>query len=98
MPEVDFLVILHNPLYDFFEGVKIMSTVLLDHEKLTMAMEESDLTQEELAEEFGITDRHLRYLKGKDTNVSASLLYRMSQIFRRPMESLLTVREDDAEK
>ena len=75
-----------------------MSTALLEHEKLIKAIEAIKLTQEELAEEIGITDRHLRYLKGKDTNVSASLLYRMSQIFRRPMESLLTFREDNAEK
>ena len=75
-----------------------MSTALLDHEKLTMAMEESVFNEVELAEDFSITDRDLRYLIVKDTNVSASLLYRMSQIFRRPMESLLTFREDNAEK
>lgn len=75
-----------------------MSTALLDHEKLTKAMEESDLTQEELAEELGITDRHLRNLKEKDTDVSTSVLYRMSQTFRTSMESLLTFQEEGTEK
>ena len=75
-----------------------MSTALLDHEKLTMAMEESDLTQEELAEEFGITDRHLRYLKEKDTDVSTSVLYRLRQTFQTSIESLLTFQESAKKK
>ncbi len=75
-----------------------MSTALLDHEKLIKAMEANDLTQEELAEEIGITDRHLRNLREKDTDVSTSVLYRMSQTFRMPMESLLTFQEEGTEK
>ena len=58
-------------------------------------MDESELTQEELAEEIGITDRHLRNLREKDTDVSTSVLYRMSQAFQMPMESLLTFRRDE---
>lgn len=76
----------------------MMSTALLDHEKLIKAMEASDLTQEELAEEIGITDRHLRNLREKDTDVSTSVLYRMSQTFQMSMESLLTFRGEDTEK
>ncbi len=75
-----------------------MSTALLDHEKLVKAMEASELTQEELAEEIGITDRHLRNLRGKDTDVSTSVLYRMSRTFRMSMESLLTFQEEGTEK
>ncbi len=75
-----------------------MSTALLDHEKLIKAMEANDLTQEELAEEIGITDRHLRNLREKDTDVSTSVLYRMSQTFRMSMESLLTFQEEGTEK
>ncbi len=75
-----------------------MSTALLDHEKLIKAMEANDLTQEELAEEIGITDRHLRNLREKDTDVSTSVLYRMSRTFRMSMESLLTFQEEGTEK
>ena len=74
----------------------MMTTALLDHEKLIKAMEVTDLTQEELAEEIGITDRHVRNLREKDTDVSTSLLYRMSQVFQIPMENLLILREEEA--
>jgi len=75
-----------------------MSTALLDHEKLIKAMEMKELTQEEFAEEAGITDRHVRNLREKDTDVSVSLLYRISQVFQIPMEHLLILREEvDAE-
>lgn len=75
-----------------------MSMVLLDHEKLARAMETSNLTQEELAERLGISDRHLRNLKERDTDVSTSVLYRMSQTFQMSMESLLTLGERDAKE
>ena len=71
----------------------MMTTALLDHEKFMKAM--AGFTQEEFAEEIGITDRHVRNLKEKDTNISVSLLYRISQVFHIPMESLLIVREVD---
>lgn len=73
-----------------------MSTALLDHEKLIKAMEIKKLTQEELAEEIGITDRHLRNLRERDTDVSVSVLYRISQAFQMPMEELLILREEKA--
>ena len=73
-----------------------MSTALLDHEKLITAMEIKKLTQEELAEEIGITDRHLRNLRERDTDVSVSVLYRISQAFQMPMEELLILREEKA--
>lgn len=75
-----------------------MPMALLDHEKLIKAMEASDLTQEKLAEEIGITDRHLRNLREKDTDVSASVLYRMSRAFQTSMESLLTVGEGEVKE
>mgnify|MGYP002510788967 CR=1 FL=1 len=74
-----------------------MSTALLDHEKLIKAMEVSGLTQEEFAEEVGITDRHVRNLRERDTDISVSLLYKMSQVFQIPMEELLTLQEEVSE-
>lgn len=74
----------------------MMTTALLDHKKLIKAMEMTDFTQEEFAEEIGITDRHVRNLREKDTDISVSLLYRMSQVFHIPMESLLILREEEA--
>lgn len=65
----------------------MMTTALLDHEKFMKAMEMAGFTQEEFAEEIGITDRHVRNLKEKDTNISVSLLYRISQVFHIPMET-----------
>ena len=75
-----------------------MSTALLEHEKLIKAIEAIKLTQEELAEEIGITDRHLRNLKEKDTDVSTSVLYRLRQTFQTSIESLLTFQESAKKK
>lgn len=72
-----------------------MSIALLDHEKLIKAMEMNRLTQEELAEEIDITDRHVRNLRERDTDVSVSVLYKMSQTFQMQMEDLLILREEE---
>ena len=72
-----------------------MTMAFLDHKKLIRAMEVKNLTQKEFAEEIGITDRHVRNLRDKDTDVSVSLLYRMSQVFQVPMEDLLTLRDEE---
>ena len=71
-----------------------MIIALLDHKKLIKAMEAKNATQEELAEEINITDRHLRNLRERDTDISVSLCYRLSQVFQIPMEELLVVREE----
>lgn len=71
-----------------------MITALLDHKKLVEAMAEVNLTQEQFAEEIGITDRHVRNLRERDMDVSASLLYSMSRLLQVPMENLLIFRED----
>ena len=70
-----------------------MIIALLDHKKLIKAMEAKNATQEELAEEINITDRHLRNLRERDTDISVSLCYRLSQVFQIPMEELLVVRD-----
>ncbi|MCI9556375.1 helix-turn-helix transcriptional regulator [Oscillospiraceae bacterium 50-16] len=75
-----------------------MIIALLDHKKLIKAMEAKNATQEELAEEINITDRHLRNLRERDTDISVSLCYRLSQVFQIPMEELLVVREEEMEE
>ena len=75
-----------------------MIIALLDHKKLIKAMEAKNATQEELAEEINITDRHLRNLRERDTDISVSLCYRLSQVFQIPMEELVVVREEEMEE
>ena len=75
-----------------------MIIALLDHKKLIKAMEAKNATQEELAEEINITDRHLHNLRERDTDISVSLCYRLSQVFQIPMEELLVVREEEMEE
>ena len=67
---------------------------LLDHEKLEKEMEVRNLKQEEFAERIGITDRHIRNLKEKDTDIAVSLLYNISRALDTPMEYLLTLHEE----
>ncbi len=67
---------------------------LLDHKKLCKEMSEQALTQETLAERAGISDRHLRNLRSRDTNVSMSLLYSISAALRVPMDELVVLQED----
>ncbi len=70
-------------------------TVLLDHEKFAKEMEGLNASQERVAELLGISDRHVRNLKTKDSIISAPLLYRISLIFHKPMEYFLIILEQD---
>ena len=74
-----------------------MADVRLDHEKFAKAMERKQLSQEKIAEEIGITDRHIRNLRERDIDVSSSVLYKMGQVFQLPMEDLLVLREEKAD-
>lgn len=69
-------------------------SALLDHKKLRKEMKEKDLKQEEFAEKLDISDRHLRNLRSKDTNVSSSLLKKLSEELQVPMDDLLTAGEE----
>jgi len=68
---------------------------LLNHKKLEKEMEARNFKQEWFAEQLGITDRHVRNLKERDTNVAVSLLYSISRVLDTPMEDLLILREED---
>lgn len=71
-----------------------IKTVLLDHEKFTEELEKSDLSQEKIAEFLGISDRHVRNLKVKDSLIFAPLLYRIHMLFDKPMEYFLVIIEE----
>lgn len=68
---------------------------LLDHKKLREEMRKQSLKQEPLAERLGISDRHLRNLRSRDTNVSASLLYDISLALQVPIDDLMAAREEE---
>ncbi len=70
-------------------------SALLDHKKLREEMRKQSLKQEPLAERLGISDRHLRNLRAKDTNVSMSLLYALSLALGVPKDELVTDWEEE---
>ena len=67
--------------------------VKLSHKILRRKMMEKDWKQEPLAVALGISDRHVRNLCYKDTDVSISLCYKLSRIFDTTMEELLEIKE-----
>lgn len=68
---------------------------LLDHKKLREEMRKQSLKQEPLAERLGISDRHLRNLCSRDTNVSSSLLYDISLALQVPIVDLMAARKEE---
>ena len=54
----------------------------------------SPQTQEEIAEELGVSDRQLRYWQEKDTDAAISSCIRLSQLLMIPVEELLIFQED----
>ena len=71
-----------------------MKKALLNHKKLKEALEALPQTQEEIAEEFGVSDRQLRYWQEKDTDAAISSCIRLSQLLMIPVEELLIFQED----
>lgn len=63
---------------------------LLSSEQFAKFFKESGLTQEEIAEELGISDRYVRTLKSTNKDVSISLAYNISKKFGCPIENILT--------
>ena len=66
----------------------------LDRKKLRAIRREKSLTQEQLAEHCGISDRHMRSLETKRVNPSSTLLFQLSQALDVPMNDLMTVSDD----
>lgn len=71
-----------------------MKKALLNHKKLKEALEALPQTQEEIAEELGVSDRQLRYWQEKDTDAAISSCIRLSQLLMIPVEELLIFQED----
>ncbi len=74
---------------------KIKKTALLNHLKFGRELAKLEITQEEFAEEIGISDRYVRELLASDKNVSISLAYNISCQFGSSIEDLLVIREDE---
>ena len=72
---------------------KMVKAVLLDHLKFKEERKLSKLSQEKIAEQIGISDRHVRNLKTKDCLVFIPLLYRIHILFDKPMEYFLIIEE-----
>lgn len=72
--------------------------VILDREKLRALRKEKDLTQEQLAEHSGISDRHMRSLETKAVNPSASVLYRISRALDSPMDEFMMILDEKEEQ
>lgn len=71
-----------------------MKKALLNHKKLKEALEALPRTQEQIAEELGVSDRQLRYWQEKDTDAAISSCVRLSQLLMTPIEDLLIFHED----
>lgn len=67
--------------------------VKLSHIILRNKIAERNWTQSALAEELNISDRHIRNLCSRDTDIYVSLCYRMSRTFETTMEELLKIQE-----
>ena len=68
--------------------------VKLCHKTLRSKIAEQNWTQFALAEEVNISDRQIRNLCKKDTDVKASLCYSLSKAFSTTMEELLVIQEE----
>ena len=66
----------------------------LCHKTLKSKIAEQNWTQFALAETLDISDRQIRNLCKKDTDVKTSLCYRLSKAFSTTMEELLAIQED----
>ena len=72
---------------------EVTKLVKLSHNILRNKMLEHEWKQEPLAEALDITDRHVRNLCKRDTDVAVSLCYKMSKLFGTTIEELLVVSE-----
>ena len=72
-----------------------MMTVMFDGKKLRALRIEKKLTQEQLAEFSGVSDRHIRSLENNCVNPSAHVLFRISRALGTPMDRLMTAYEED---
>lgn len=72
--------------------------VILNRKKLRRIRKARALTQEQLAEYSGISDRHLRALETRRVDPSASVLYRISRALDTPMDEFMEILNEDEEE
>ena len=70
-----------------------MTMALLDHRRVRSALAVQNLKQESFAELVGISDRHVRNLCNRDTNVNVALFYRICTVLEIPMMEMLVFLE-----
>lgn len=63
--------------------------VILNRQKVRTLRRAKSLTQEQLAEYCGISDRYLRSLETQKISPSALVLYRLSKALDTPMDDLI---------
>lgn len=67
--------------------------MFLSHKKFSEELKKSRRTQEEFAEDVGVSDRYIRDLKKEDKNISVSLAANISRQFGISIEDLLIKKE-----
>ncbi len=72
--------------------------VKFDHDKLKTLRKKQKLSQSRLAELSGTTDRYIRFIeKGKKTNPSAIILYKVSKVLGNTVEDFMDSSPDAEE-
>ena len=74
----------------------MIKAVLLDHLKFKEERKTLKLSQEKIAEQLGISDRHVRNLEVMDIAVSIKILYQISNVFGKSMDYFLKIIEEES--
>lgn len=70
--------------------------VVFQYERLKEARLKKNLTQEDLAERCGSSDRYIRDLeKGRKIHPSAEVICQLASVLEIPMEALMEVGQED---
>ena len=73
------------------------SKALLNHKRFAEIVKISNYTQEEFAEEIGISDRYVRTLMRENKKVSVDLAYKISILANCSIESMLIIENKEDE-
>ncbi len=73
------------------------SKALLNNKRFAEIVKISNYTQEEFAEEIGISDRYVRTLMRENKKVSVDLAYKISILANCSIESMLIIKNKEDE-
>ena len=73
------------------------SKALLNNKRFAEIVKISNFTQEEFAEEIGISDRYVRTLMRENKKVSVDLAYKISILANCSIESMLIIKNKEDE-